>query len=383
MATIEVPPLIEILAEIPDPRQSQGRRHSLASMLALACVATLCGYQRLMAIAEWGQNYGEEYKEVLGFEKHGYPGQATWYRVFSKVDVEQVEEKLMAWCEKILQALQKKKPDQMMGISIDGKTLRGSQRQGAENSHLLSAYVQQIGLVLGQVAVEDKTNEIGAIESFLLQLALNGRVITTDALLTQQNVAETIIENGGDYVLPVKRNQELTYAAIERWFAEPAPYELPNNSVEYTEKSNGRLTRWHLEASTALNDYLDWRGLQQVFKITRTVIYTKTGEKKTDIHYGISSLTPQQADDFTLLTFKRGYWGIENSLHWVRDVTFDEDRSVIRVGQTHHLMAILRNIAISLLRLSGHTQIATTLRYFAAQPQHAMTLVINPVSIGE
>jgi len=270
-----------------------------------------------------------------------------------------------------------------MSISIDGKTLRGSQRQGAENSHLLSAYVQQIGLVLGQVAVEDKTNEIGAIESFLLQLALTGRVITTDALLTQQEVAKTIIKSGGDYVLPVKRNQELTYDAIQRWFAEAAPYDLPNTIAQHTEKNHSRLTRWCLEATTALNDYLDWRGLEQVFKITRTVIYTKTGEQKTDIHYGISSLTPQQADAFALLTFKRGHWGIENSLHWVRDVTFDEDRSVIHVGHTHHLMAILRNIAISLLRISGHTHIASTLRYLAARPQDAMTLVAKPISIRE
>jgi predicted transposase YbfD/YdcC len=382
MAAMEVPPLVEILAEISETRQPQGLRHPLGGMLTLACVATLCGYRRLNAIAEWGRNYGQEYAGVLGFEAHGYPSRATWYRVFGEIDIAEVEAKLIGWCEQVLSAVEPE--DQgLSGMSIDGKTLRGSKRQGANNSHLLSAYIHQVGMVLAQVAVSDHTNELGGIEQFLLSLALRGRVVTTDALLTQQTVARIIVEHGGYYVLPVKQNQELTCKAIARWFAEPTPYDVPNRVAEMTEKGHGRLTRWCLEATTALNDYLDWPELQQVFRVTCTVIIPKTGELQTTVHYGITSLDPEQADAAALLNFRRNHWGIENGLHWVRDVVFDEDHSVLRVGHSHHLMATLRNLAISLLRLSGYAHIASTLRLFAAQPDHALLLVTSPFQFGE
>src|SRR3990172_7772847 len=150
MAAREVPPLVEILAEIRETRQRQGLRHPLIGMLTVACIATLCGYRRLNAIAEWGRNYGERYAGVLGFDAHGYPSRATWYRVFGEIDVQEVEVKLIGWCEQVLRAIQPEGQG-MSGMSIDGKTLRGSKRQGADNSHLLSAYIHQVGMVLAQV----------------------------------------------------------------------------------------------------------------------------------------------------------------------------------------------------------------------------------------
>ena len=382
MAAVKVPPLIEILAEIPDTRQRQGLRHPLAGMLTLACVATLCGYESPSAIAEWGHNYGETYAGVFGFETHGYPSRATWYRVFGEVEIEQVEARLTQWCERVLRGLGLT-ADKLTGLSIDGKTLRGSKRQGAQNSHLLSAYVHEVGVVLAQIAVDDETNELGEVEDFLLSLALHGRVVTADALFTQQKVAETIIENAGDYVLPVKKNQELTHDAIALWFGAPAPYDRPNDLAETIEKGHGRVTRWLLESSTALNAYLDWPGLEQVFKVTCTVTCPRTGQLQTSARYGITSLTPERADAARLLTFSRNHWGIENGLHWVRDVTFQEDRSILRARRTHHLMATIRNLAISLLRIKGYARIASTLRLFAAQPDLALSLALDPLHLGE
>ena len=372
---------MEILAEIKDVRQKKGLRHPLGGMLALACVAMLCGYRRVNAIAEWGRNYGERYASELGFEKHGYPAPATWYRVFGEIDLKQLELKLMEWCEMVLYALQGETG--LLGVSIDGKTLRGSQRQGAEDSHLLSAYLHELGLVLSQVGVADKTNELGVVEDFLLGLVLRGRVITGDALFTQQFVTQLIVENGGDYVFPVKENQALTYQALEFWFDAPAPPETPNQVTQVVEKAHGRLTTWQIETTTALNEYLDWPALAQAFKITRSVRFPKTGQTQFTVRYGITSLAPEQADANHLLTFSRQHWGIENGLHWVRDVTFDEDRSILRVGHTHHLMATLRNLTISLLRVTGHTQIASSLRFFAAQPDQALALVTGPLLLGE
>lgn len=155
-------------------------------------------------------------------------------------------------------------------------------------------------MVLAQQGVDDKTNELGVIEEFLLRLALQGRVVTTDALLTQHTVAAQIVEQQGDYVLPV-----------------------------------------------------------------------------------ITSLTPHQASPAGLLAFTRHHWAIENSLHWVRDVTLAEDRSTLRVGSTHHVMATLRNLALSLLHLHGFFHIASTLRRFAANPALAIAFVAQPLHVGE
>lgn len=380
MAAVTVPPLMEILTEIPDNRQSQGKRHSLAGMLALGCVATLCGYKNPNAIAEWGQNYGDKYAKALGFDRYGYPATSSWYRILGMVDVEAVEVVLTGWCEQVLAALMDEK---RTGVHIDGKTLRGSKRQGAVKSHLLAAYVHEIGLVLSQMGVDEKTNELGVIEDFLLGLALQGRVVTTDALLTQKPVAAQIVDQAGDYVLPVKGNQELTYEAIDYWFASTPPCACPNGAAQLIEKKHGRLTRWTIETSTALNDYLAWSGLAQVFKITCHVTFPKTGQSRSQTRYGITSLTTKQASPTDLLTFTRQHWTIENNLHWVRDVTFDEDRAILRKGHTHQVMAVLRNLAISLLHLQGHSQIASTLRRFAANPDLALNLVTQPLLLGE
>lgn len=381
MTVVKVPSLIEILAEIPDKRQQKGKRHPLVGMLALAAVAMMCGYERVSGIAEWGKNYGGKYKVDFGFEQHGYPALVTWYRVFGGIDIEGVERKIGEWVEMVLQAVLPE--GEMEGVSIDGKTLRGSKKQGAKNSHLLSAVSHGLGLVLGQVAVNEKTNEIGVVEDLLMQLVLTGRIVTTDALLTQKAVAQTIVDKQGDYVLPVKENQELTYQAIKDWFDAQPPRHLANRTASHVEKGHGRLTHWQIEVTSALNDYLDWPELAQCFKLTRRNVYLSTGELSLEVHYGISSLTPQQAAPANLLLIKRQHWCIENRSHWVRDVTFDEDRSQLRIGHTHHLMAALRNLVLTLLRLAGFPNIASAVRYFAAQPSSALSLVFQPLALEE
>jgi hypothetical protein len=252
--TTAVPPLVEILAEVPDPRQPSGKRYPLEAMLTPACVAVMCGYQSLKAIAEWGPNYGEEYRKRLWFNEHGYPAQASWYRVFGLVNVDVLEEKLREWLEKVVE---RTSTDDPIGLSIDGKTLRVSQKMGAYNSHVLSAVAHQTGVVLGQWPVDEHTNEIGMMKPLLLDLVLEGRVVTTDALLTQREIVDTIVEEGGDYVLPVKENQPKTCEAIADWAAHPAPYEYPNQRAETVEKGHGRLVTRRIETTTQLNDCLD------------------------------------------------------------------------------------------------------------------------------
>lgn len=373
--TTKASSLVEILAEIPDPRKALGRRYPLVAMLTLVCVGLLCGYRSIYAISEWGANYGATYLERLGFNEHGYPAQATWYRVLRLIDVDVVEEKVRKW----LEALLKTKEGQLLGLSIDGKTLRISQKMGAKGSHLLSAVIHGLGVTVGQWPVDEHTNEIGMMNTVLLDLALEGRVVTTDALLTQKDVTETIIDRGGDYILPIKGNQPETEAILSEWFdTPPAPYEPPNQCARTIDKGHGRLTTRSIQTNTALNDYLNWPGLAQTFKLTRRRVSLKTGTVETETIYGLTSLSPERATPLDLLTFIQLHWTIENKLHWVKDVTMDEDHCQLRTGRTHQLMALFRNLTLSLLRLRSDRAIASSFRSLAAQPHLAIDLVSYP-----
>jgi hypothetical protein len=148
-------------------------------------------------------------------------------------------------------------------------------------------------------------------------------------------------------------------------------------------KAAWSLNLWHLETTTALNDYLTWPGLQQAIKLTRSVLYPKIGQRSCQIRYGITSPSPQQASPRTLLFLKRQHWEIENCLHWVRDVTLHENRTVLHSSHTPHLMATLRNVVLSLLRLAGDPHIASTLRLLAVQPALALALVVEPLLIRQ
>ena len=158
--TIDIPSLLDVLAQIPDHRKARGKRHPLQAMLALTCVALLCGYRSSLAISEWAHNYGLAYLPRLGFTRHYPPSQATWYRVLSKIDWQALE-KLSEWIERVLAVLDS--DHEWEGVALDGKTLRGSKKQGATDTHLLSALSHRLAVTLAQIAVPDKTNEIGAV----------------------------------------------------------------------------------------------------------------------------------------------------------------------------------------------------------------------------
>lgn len=372
--TRQSPVLLDVLSEIPDFRQSQGRRHPLQAVLALAVCAMLCGYRSYGAIAEWGRNYGTDLIAALGFTRAKTPCAATLNTIFRRLDRLEVESKLGQWAHSLL-ASAAGSSDDLEAIAIDGKTLRGSRRQGAPAAHLLSALGHRLGLTLCQHAVEDKTNEITAVHEVLSRLVLAGRVITADALLTQREVAQTVIDRGGDYVMVVKGNQASLQADIQLYFADQTLVAASIDRVETLEIGHGRIEQRRLRASSALCGYSDWPGLQQVFEITRSITRKKTAEQRTEVVYGVTSLPPEQADAARLLELSRRHWHIENKSHWVRDVTFDEDRSQVRSGNIPQVMAALRNTAIGLMRWAGETNIAAGCRRYAAQPWAALALV--------
>ncbi len=366
-------PLIEVFAAIPDFRKPRGKRHPLPAIFALACCAMLCGARSYSAIAEWGRKYGTRIAQALGFT-HGTPCAATLHTIFRHVNRDEFEAHLGTWADSVVGSLPAAPETPGTAVALDGKTLRGSKKQGAPGTHLFSALAHQVGVTLAQHAVDDKTNEITAVETLLHHLVLEGRIVTMDALLTQRHVAQTIVDTGGDYVMIVKENQPRLRADIELVFTLP-PVGDRQETARTRDIGHGRIEQRNITTSEALVGYSDWPGLAQVFELGRHVIIQNTGEERVEVVYGVTSLRPERATPGHLLALVRGHWQIENKSHWVRDVTFDEDRSQVRCGNIPQVMAALRNTAIGLLRWAGHTNIAAACRRLAAQPVQALALI--------
>ena len=316
-------PLIQVFADIPDFRQARGKRHPLSAILALSCCAMLCGARSYSAIADWGRDHDTTIAQALGFT-HPTPCASTLPTIFKQVDVEGFEAKLGTWADGLMTSgLAASEPlDEAM--AVDGKPLRGSKKQGAPGTHLLSVVGHHLGLTLAQQAVDDKTNEIKAVETILEQIVLQGRILTMDALLTQRQVAQTIVDKGGDYVMIVKDNQRKLKADIELVFAAVGD---PQESIRTVESGHGRIESRNLTTSEALVGYSDWPGQAQVFEVGRQVINKKTGKERVEIVYGVTSLPPDRANAERLLQLVRGHWTIENRSHWVRDVMSEDSHS--------------------------------------------------------
>lgn len=329
----------------------------------------------MLGIADWVADYGTQYLKSFGFTSSRPPSQATWYRVLGAIDFTELETRMYAWARQVLWVLADQ--SELPGIAIDGKTLRGSKKQGAADAHLLSAVRHQLAVTLMQVAVDDKSNEIPTAGELLAYLEVKGQVFTMDALLTQRDLAQTILDRQGHYLFVVKDNQPHLRQDIELLFTEPPPRSKQDlwPAATTTDTAHGRIeTRW-LQATTALNDYLDWPGVQQVFQLVRKRTDKRRGVSSIATTYGITSLSPSQATAAQLLSRVRQHWTIENRVHWIRDVVFDEDHAQTRQGHLPHVCATLRNVVLTLLRAKGVSSTARARRRFAARPAEALLLV--------
>ncbi|MGH2344555.1 MAG: ISAs1 family transposase, partial [Chloroflexota bacterium] len=219
---------------------------------------------------------------------------------------------------------------------------------------------------LGQVAVAEKINEITAIHTLLAGLLREGWVVTMDALLTQQKIAQAIVDAGGDYIMIIKANQPTLYADIATAFADPVLLAGASTTATTHSRGHGRAERRTLTLTSALADYLTWPGQRQVFQFVRTRTIRRTGEVAGEIAYGITSLSAARADAAFILGRVRDHWIIENGSHYVRDVTFAEDHSQVRTGSIPQVMVTCRNTAISVLRVQGEGNIAAACWRLAA-----------------
>jgi predicted transposase YbfD/YdcC len=369
---MRLPSLKDALADVPEFRQAQGRRYDLLPVLLLCCVAVMCGARSQAAIADWGQNYGARWLSRLGIRRG--PSQPTLHRIFRGLDCARLEECMTRWAERVLAALPA--PTAALdALAIDGKSLRGSSEPGGVACHLVSALSHRLGVVVAQLGVQDKSHELGHLDPLLDALVLDGRVVTADALHTHRDVAQAVISRGGDYLLPVKENQPALRSDIALVFAHREGLADTISAAQTTDCHGGRIETRRLSASTALAAYLTWPGHAQVLELRRAVTDKRTGKTRQEVVYGITSLDPERATPAQLLRLWREHWHVENRLHWVRDVTFDEDRSQVRAGHAPQVMAALRNVAISALRLCGAENIAAACRRYAARPALALAAV--------
>jgi predicted transposase YbfD/YdcC len=351
--------LLDLLAQVPDPRKKRGRRHPLAGLLAVGIAAVIAGSRSFAAIGQWAADTGPEVLAALGAAR-GPAEESTFRRAFSALDPGRLDQILGAWLW--TRAMQ---VSGRMVIAVDGKTVRGAKDKAGKAPHLVAALAHGIGAVLGQVAVAAKSNEIPAVRDLLKAFtSLAGAVITIDALHTQHDTAQAIIDRDADYVMTVKANMPTLYRQLKKlpWAAIPA--------VSSVSTDHGRRARRTIKAVLA-PAWIGFAGAAQVAQVRRTV--TKKGKKTVEVVYLITS--DRDAGPATLASWIRGHWHIENKLHWVRDVTYQEDKSLVRTGNAPRVMATLRGLAISLLRLDGHANIAAANRHHARDPQRTLKLL--------
>jgi predicted transposase YbfD/YdcC len=366
-----VPPLATALAALPDFRSPQGKRHPLLALLLLVCTAMLCGARGESAIADWAQNHDPIWRTRLGFTHHKGPSQSTIQRLFQGIDCAALERCRGAWAAQVVaHSPAAKDAPAFEAMAIDGKSLRTSRKCGAVDARLLSALSQRLGVVLGQVAIADTTDETGAVDDLLAALVLDGWVVTADAAFTETDGVQAIRDADGDYLLPVKGNQPTLLEDVTILFADDALHE---RTAEQTDLHSNRIERRVLTTSTALVGYSDWPGLAQALRVERRVTDKRTGETRHEVAYAITSLAPAAASAAHLLALWREHWCIENRSHWVRDVTFDEDRATVRAGRIPQALAAFRNAVIGLHRAFGATNIAAACRRHAADPARPLT----------
>ncbi len=375
----DVHSLIAALMGLQDLRDARGLRYALVTIVVFVILAKLSGEDFMRGIAQWVAERKDDLAETLGLAQAQAPHYTTYGRILGHaLQIDQLEQIVSAFFAALPGA------GQSILVNLDGKTLRGTLFAGQTHGvHLLAAYLPGEGLVLAQVEVTKKENEIPATPRVLKVLDLRGKIVTGDALLTQRTISIQIVEGGGEYVFPVKENQPQLCADIRTLFTPEtcvkgfSPATKDFRSEEKIEKGHGRMEKRTLTVSSELKGYVDWPYAEQVFKLEREFKQMNTGKLTHEVVYGITSLTAKEAGAKRLLEITRSHWGIESGLHYRRDVTLHEDRCRVRTGHAAHAMAVINNLALGLFARLGYTSAPEARRHFAAHLDEAVKLVLR------
>jgi predicted transposase YbfD/YdcC len=393
--------LLRCLAAVPDPRDPRGVRHELPGMLATAVAAVLTGARSFYAVGQWVADAGQKTLRALGARQdpvtgcYAGPDEATLRRVCQAIDADALDAAVGRWLagrvrrRAAARARRGRRPGRegrmrkaagqrrarrgghippRAGLAVDGKTVRGARGTGQDRAPHLLAAVTHDGVVLAQQQITAKSNEIPAFQPLLAALDLNGWVITADALHTQRTHATFLREvKHADFILPVLENQPRLFDQLDQldWKAVPV-------AARTEDRGRGRHEVRTIQVQPAPPG-LRFPHVAQVFLVER-----KTTRKARTTYQAVlyvTSLTPEQATPADLLAYVRAHWTVENKAHWVRDVTYGEDASQVRTGHAPRVMATFRNLAISLLRLDGITNIAAALRHHAGKNRRVLKLM--------
>lgn len=373
-------------SQLIDPRKARGKRYSLETLLVIIFLGKLCGQDKPVEIADWARNHTEEIVELLQLSREWMPHHNTIRRVYQNI-INETE------FDRMVQAYsQQEQAGRREVLALDGKTLRGTGIIGhQEHEHKLSLYGVESQYVLAQAVVNGKENEISAAPRVLKQVDLSGKVVTGDALLAQRTISAQIRAQKGDYLWPIKENHPRLRADIEQLFA--APEEIPRpgfgkiktdfQSIRTVNKGHGRIERRTLDTSTLLNDYLDWPGLAQVYRLERKFTWLRRGQvikRSCEIEYGITSLSREQVSPADLLRYRRQHWFIETGLHYRRDVTFKEDATRMTKAAVGRIVATIHNLVIALIKRAGFSNAAKARRWFAGHIDQAFALLTTSTS---
>lgn len=370
--------LRDCFEDLPDPRVSGRCTYKLTDVIIIAICGVLCGADSWVGIEMVGREKEDWFREFLELE-HGIPSHDTFGDVFALIDTEAFQKRFMRWVEQVFQVTKGQV------IALDGKTLRGSHDKaiGKDAIHLVSAWASANGLVLGQRQVAEKSNELTAIPELLDLLHVMGCIVTIDAMGCQTAIAQTIRDRGADYVLRVKDNQSKLRQDIEDWFVHGDQQAFVGMQMDYhrsVAKTSGRVEVrqcWVVTDPLAfeyIRHYDGWADLNSIIRIHRHVQH---GEKVTEqTAYYISSLT---ASAQTLLDATQHHWAIENSFHWVLDVTFREDHARNRIGDSPANMAVLRSIALNLLKRDPSKHSLKQKRFKAAMNNDFLLTLLTQV----
>ncbi len=366
--------------QVSDTRKAKGKRYPLAMLLLLMMLAKLGGEDNASGIADWVANRVEVLHELKVIQQEKVPCHMTYRRILQ--DTIEPDE-----FEKVAQDFHKGRLEESTEIvfTIDGKALKGTIPAGeVRGLHLLSIYVPDQGLVLAEVEVDRKENEIVAAPKILRQVNLSGTIVIGDAMHAQQEASTQIADAGGDFIWTIKGNQPRTHWAIEKLFVhevcnlrQGAPLSKHCQMFTQVNKGHGRIEKRTIMVSTELNDYLDWPYVAQVFRIERNIWHETYKGRTRHVVYGLTSLSPQEASPERLLFLVRHYWGIESGLHYRRDVTLHEDATRLMVANSGHNMAILNNLIIGLCLQNGFHNLAKARRLFDAKPAQALQLILS------
>ncbi|WP_328663345.1 ISAs1 family transposase [Streptomyces sp. NBC_00328] len=365
----EVPGLLERLAEVPDPRDSRGVRHHLAVVLALTACAVLAGATSLLAVGEWIADAPPRVLERVGARtdplqpRRVLPSETTVRRLLGRIDADALDRAVGHWL-----ADRCPKPAGLRGLAVDGKSLRGAARAKGRKIHLLAALDHTTGLVLAQLDVGERTNEITCFQPMLDSVAdLTGTVVTSDAMHTQHEHAAYLLARAAHYIAIVKGNQKKLRRQLKSLPWKDIPLQGRTRGI-----GHGRSEIRRIKVATV--NSLRFPGARQAVQIKRRRTDRKTGRTTIKTVYAVTSLTAEQATPAEFAQLVRDHWKIE-ALHHVRDTTFAEDASQVRTGNTPRAMATWRNLAIGALRTAGAKNIAAGLRHNARNPHRPLMLL--------